>query len=434
MNLFQSLVLAIFGLFAITAVLIFSATSSGGGDIGFAGTFQIWGTLPAKTIERVVGDFNKENSKFFQIKYTEKRRETFQNELISALASGKGPDLVIMPESLIIQNADKVLPISYDLYSIRSFNDNFINGASLFMSKDGIFGMPLYVDPLVMYWNKDIFSTGGVASYPTKWSEFENLASRLTISGRGGNISQATVSMGSYANIEHVKNILSALFMQSGNEIIRFTKEGERTNEPYQVLLGGYQDVGPDTALRFFLDFSNPSKRTYSWNIAMPNSKKAFYGGTLAVYFGLASDYGEIQKGNPHLSFDVAVLPQRDTDKLKVTFGNIYGVAVTRGTKNPDISKQIAINMSESNFIKSLSDIISLPPARRDLLSSGTGDPIASVFYSSAIMSKSWLDPLPVGSDEIFREMTESVLSGVSTEVEAIRTAGQKLGNLILGK
>ncbi len=438
MNLFQSLVLAVFGLLAIAAVIIFSMTSSGGGEIGFDGTLKLWGTLPANSLRAPLENFNDANAKLFRVEYFEKRKETFQSDLVSALAAGEGPDLVILPETLIIEDADKISPISYDLYPARNFNDDFADGASLFMYDKGLIGMPLYIDPLVMYWNKDIFSTGGVASYPTRWSEFENLASRLTISDRGGNISQATVALGSYANIEHVKDILAALFMQTGNEIVRFSKQRERDSagieRPYRVSLGGFEDdSGTDSALRFFLDFSNPARRAYSWNVALPNSKLTFSGGKLAVYIGHASDYGSIQKINPHLSFDVATLPQRDIGK-KVTLGNIYGVAITKGSKKINTAKKIAIGMAGPDFAEALSKEISLPPARRDLLALGAKDPVISVFYSSAIISKSWLDPMPALTGQIFQEMTEAVLSGVSTELQSIKSAGQKLENLLKDK
>ena len=431
MNFFQSVVLVIFGFFAIAAVIIFSMTSSSGGEIGFAGTFKLWGIIPADKIKEPLVTLNSANSKYFKVEYTEKRAETFENDLISALAAGNGPDLVFLPNDLIVQNSDKILPISNDLYPVRNFSDDFADGASLFQSSRGILGMPLYVDPLVMYWNRDIFSTGGIASYPTKWTEFENLARRLTISDRGGNITQATVAMGSFGNIEHVKDILVALFMQTGKDLVRFSQPDER-NSVYIVDFGHRDDIGgPASALRFFLDFSDPNKKTYSWNVAMPNSLQNFSGGTLAVYFGLASDYAIIHKGNPHLDFDVAILPQLSTLKNKTTFGNFYGVAVTKGAKNPGVAEQIAIAMSGQDFVKSLSDKISLPPLRRDLLAIGSKDSAQSIFYSSAIMSKSWLDPLPLETDKIFQEMTESVLSGVLNERGSIDSVINKLNNLI---
>ncbi len=437
MNLFQSFVLAIFALLAIAAVVIFSATSGGGGNIAFAGTFKIWGTLPNEEVYKTIDAFNKINSKFFEVQYVEKKEATFESDLVSALASGDGPDLVILPESLVVQNMDKVQLISYDSYPIRNFNDDFADISSLFMSQNGIVAMPLYIDPLVMYWNKDIFSTGGVATYPTSWNEFESLASRLTIADRASNISQGAVALGTYNNIDHAKDILAALFMQSGNDIVRFLKQGERSGTPYKVLLGSYNsDTGqPDTqsgtALRFYLDFSNPAKKAYSWNVAMPSSKAAFYGGILGVYFGPGSDYQEIQKSNPHLSFDIALLPQPSSSAKRVTFADIYGVAVTKGTKDANTAKQIAIDMSAADFAKSISTAISLPPARRDLLAAGSADPVQSVLYASAIISKSWLDPSPADSDQVFKDMTESVLSGAVNENQATRTAGQKLGNLI---
>ena len=51
MNFFQSLLLVVFGFLAIIAVAIFSLTSTGGGELGFAGTFTLWGTLPEDLIE-----------------------------------------------------------------------------------------------------------------------------------------------------------------------------------------------------------------------------------------------------------------------------------------------------------------------------------------------------------------------------------------------
>ncbi len=437
MNLFQSIVLAIFGFLAVAAVVIFSMTSSRGGSINYAGTFIVWCTLPEATVKDVFDNFSNANSSSYKVQYVEKKADTFETDLVSSLASGDGPDLIFMPQSLIISNRNKILPIGYDLYSARNFSDDFTDGAAIFANKDGIIGMPLYVDPLVMYWNKDLFSSAGVVSFPTHWSEFDSLASKLTKSSSDGNISQSLIAMGSYSNIEHVKDILASLFLQSGNEIVRFA-QGDELNSAggqssYSVQLGNNisSDSGTVSALKFFLDFSNPVKRSYSWNTALPNSKTVFAGGTSAIYLGLSSDYSSIRLTNPHLNFDVANLPQRDGSPTRVTYGNFYGVAVTRGTKNPAVAKQIAIDMSDGDFVKSLADAIALPPARRDLLSGGNKDLIQSVFYSSAIISKSWLDPMPTASDQVFQDMIQSAASGSKTEGEILIAAGQKLQNLV---
>ena len=440
MNFFQSIILTIFGFLAIVAVIIFSVTS-GRDDSSFAGVFKIWGTLPLSAVKDPLEVFNESNSNLFKVEYIERDKETFEDDFISSLASGTGPDLIIMPESLIVENLDKTLPIPYDFYSARQFDDDFIDGASLFRSSDGIIGLPLYIDPLVMYWNKDIFSTGGAASYPTRWGEFENLVGKLTIGDRTGNISQSAVAMGSYGNISFAKEILVTLFMQSGNDLVRFSGRGGDggfgTGEDlYKVSLGDVNEDsrGPESALRFFLDFSNPAKKVYSWNVARQNSRSAFSEGTLAIYFGLASDKEVIQKTNPHLNFDVTVLPQRDTAKKRVTFANVYAVAVTRGATKGDMARQIAVKMSGADFAGSLSKAISLPPARRDLLSLGSDDPAGSVFYSSAIIGKSWLDPSPDQTGQIFGDMVLSVSSGGKTELEAISAAGSGLNRLVRGK
>ncbi|MBI3631954.1 MAG: hypothetical protein HY225_00700 [Candidatus Vogelbacteria bacterium] len=405
MNLFQSIVLAIFALFAVTAVIIFSMQSSGGGQLNFAGTFTVWGTFPEQSVSRAEKAFNDENKKFYNIKYVEKSKQTFQGDLVSALAAGNGPDLIILPESLVVQNIDKTIPIAYSDYSARNFSDGFIDGSSIFTNDQGILGIPLLV------------------------------AGKLTLSDRGGSISQAAVALGSYSNVDHAKDILSALLLQAGNDIVTFKSSSAYdlvdTKWPLSILLGQHDSGAAESSLNFFLDFTNPSKKSYSWNVAMPISDSAFSGGSLAIFFGHASDFGLIKKSNPHLNFGVAEFPQRNINNKKLTFGNFYAVAVTKGTTKISAAKQVAISMSTSDFVKLLSEDVYLPPARRDLLTLGSLDPAMSVFYSSAIISKSWLDPSPPETDQIFQEMIESVLSGVKKPSEAISVAGEKLGNLI---
>ena len=60
-----------------------------------------------------------------------------------------------------------------------------------------------------------------------------------------------------------------------------------------------------ESVLRFYTQFADPAKETYSWNKTFQNDKNAFISGKLAFYFGYASEYKDIQQKNPNLRFDI---------------------------------------------------------------------------------------------------------------------------------
>ena len=87
-------------------------------------------------------------------------------------------------------------------------------------------------------------------------------------------------------------------------------------SSPYYFIYGGAGPiahiialnlaVADETALLFYTDFTNPSKTSYSWNAALPQSFDAFTSGELAAYLGYASEYNSIISRNPNLRFKSA--------------------------------------------------------------------------------------------------------------------------------
>ena len=53
------------------------------------------------------------------------------------------------------------------------------------------------------------------------------------------------------------------------------------------------------------------------------------------------------------------------------------------------------------------------------------------LFESQAIIARSWIDPNPEKTDDIFRAMIEAVTSGVARYGEAISKADQQMAQLI---
>jgi len=67
----------------------------------------------------------------------------------------------------ISQIHNKLYTIPYAAYTERTFRDTNIDGAQLFLSTTGVTALPLLVDPLVTYYNKDILAAKKLC-YPAK--------------------------------------------------------------------------------------------------------------------------------------------------------------------------------------------------------------------------------------------------------------------------
>ena len=428
MSTFQVILTTIFGFFIIGALLLF-ATSKGGNTAQIP-AITIWGTVASGPFMEAVNDLNQTIPNKLTITYVEKREQDFDQALTEALASGTGPDAVIFPHTSLIRQQSRLFVIPPASYSLRAFKDSFIDESGLYLNSAGILALPMSVDPLVMYWNKDIFSTAGVASPPKTWDQYFALAQKLTVKDKVGNITQSAVALGEFANIVNAKDILSALFLQAGTPIVSYNATDDRLQAVLDQSFG--QTLPPaEAVLRFYTEFSNPAKTTYSWNRSQKNSQTLFIGGDLAVYFGFASELPVIEKKNPNLNFDVAALPQPLDVKTQVNYGKLTGFGIMKSSQKIAGVFQVGNLLTSADFVRAWVTRGGITPARRDVLSERPADPSAEVFYKSALMSRGWPDSDAVASAGVFKRMVESVTSGQERPSEAVSGATQELQSLI---
>lgn len=431
MSNFQTILVAIFLAFFLFAVLIFSGVIKIGGKsstTGLGGKVAIWGTFPSKNLTDTFDSVEGEN-KNLNITYTQKDKATYQQELVEAFANGKGPDLFIVTPDMIQRNTNFIYKIPYASFPEKAFRDTFIDGADIFIDSEGIVGFPLVVDPIVLYYNKDILSNEGIVSPLKTWDELFTLNSILTKRDNGGTISQSMIALGQYGNVNNAKDILATLLIQNGNPLV--TRETDDKGIVYVSMLNSNPQrlsVRPlDSVIQFFTEFSNPSNTAYSWNRSLPNSLDMFTSGKLAFYIGRASELFNIQEVNPNLSFDVTGIPQIKSATTKRTYGDIYGVVVNKKSANPTSALGVASAMSAGDNAKALSVATSLPPVSRALLTNKPTDPYLFTFFNSALISRSWLDPDKTKTDLMFKDLIENILSSNLSVNEAIGKAQGQL-------
>ncbi len=424
MSKLQIIITVIVILVAFLAILVFSGVLPGIRPFGSQRTsdIEMWGTIPEEIFSEAILELHRDFRNISLI-YVEKSQADFESELINALAAGQGPDLIIFPDEFILKHRDKILPLTVEVLTERNFRDTFIDGTELLILKEGILGLPLVLDPLVLYWNRDLFRNAALSQPPQTWDEFLTASQQLTQIDNAGNIIQSGAALGLETNVEHFKEIISLLVLQSGNPIV--------DKDTLQVLFAeevpGASLRPAQGALRFFSEFSNPRKASYSWSQAKSLSSEAFLQGTLAMYFGFGSEFQNLRAKNPHLNFDLAPVPQIRGSSADISYTRFLSLGITRSSQNPEAAF-LAMRFFVSNSqLRRISQNLLLAPSRRGLLAEKTENPVLEVLNQEAIKARSWLDIDSTRTSEIFANMIRSVYSGRKGTIDATRDAQLQL-------
>jgi multiple sugar transport system substrate-binding protein len=303
---------------------------------------------------------------FVSINYKTLRYEEYEKELIESFATDRGPDIFSIqntwtrkyqsmgliepiPDSItmaypFVQGTIKkqVVPNVQTAKSItlKKLKDDFVDvvyddvvikakelKTNTYTEK--IYGLPFFIDTLAMFYNKDLFNNAGIANPPAFWNrEFQQDVKKLTKQDTRGQIMQSGVALGGGKNISRSSDILSALMMQNGTEMMRGNMVTFNQKPEYFS-----KDIIPGLdALRFYSDFSNPSKEVYCWNNEIGNSLDLFMQGKLAMMFGYSYMLPQIKAMAPKLSFQIAALPQIE-DNPPVNFANYWVETVSQKIK-----------------------------------------------------------------------------------------------------
>jgi ABC-type glycerol-3-phosphate transport system substrate-binding protein len=428
MTKFQMILMGLFAVLVIVGVIVFSMYK---GSTKAAVTVTVWGTVPQITFNNIIAKTSLYQSKEYTVQYVEKSAENFDSDFIEALASGTGPDVFMLPSDKILKHQNKIFPIPYNVFTARQFKDSFIAGAEVYMSPEGTLAIPVSVDPMVMYWNRSIFTGAKLTQPPGFWDEFYNLANVITKKDGALNISRSAVALGEFNNIPHAKEIVLGLAMQAGTPVTTWV-DGKVASVFGELM--GKPIMPAEAAVNFYTEFSNPSKPSYSWNRSLPDSTNYFLSGDLALYFGFASEIGNLQFKNPNLDFDVAPVPVSREGGRDVSYANFNALAITKSSKNINAAYTVVSILTGGDGAKAFAEALKLPPARRDLLNAKQTDAYQSVFYNSAIRGATWLDPSPLETDSIVKDMIESITSGRARTGDAVAKAGREIASLLSKK
>jgi ABC-type glycerol-3-phosphate transport system substrate-binding protein len=428
-KLFYVLVGAIAFILFISVILILR--NIGGPSIEQA-DLEFWGVFDTRQdFAKAIKSF-QQNDQGIKITYKQFSFEDYERALIDALAAGAGPDLIMFHHTWLKEHRNKFAPMP-EISSITNlpfiiptqFKEQFVDVAyDDLVYQDQIYGIPLYVDTLALYYNKDMFNTAGITMPPTDWDDFNDNVELLTKFDNQGNIIQAGAAIGTARNINRSTDILSALMVQNGtrmnnatNTLVTFTRsvDGKRVGE---------------NALEYYTDFANPLKSVYTWNDSQHYSIDAFIQEEVAMMFNYSHQIPIVQKRFERLNFSVAPMPQFSELDTK-NYANYWAIGVSGASDHKDAAWRFLSYLGSKNGTMEYLNETNRPSARRDIIDVQRNDPQLGVFAVQALSAKSWTQIDNVAVEQIFADMIEDVNFKREDVRRALRAAESSLNTLM---
>ena len=419
----------IFGLLGTLSSSIFS-----GCDKEPSLSLEFWNVFDDSDVfNNLVGNFNKEHPTI-KIAYHKKPYLDYERDLVNALAAGRGPDIFAIGNTWLPKHVDKISPMPLELMNGKQFRDAFVDVAAqdfILFQKDeagnavseNIYALPLYVDTLALYWNKDIFNANGIALPPKDWHGFKEAVQELTKRDESNNILSSGAAIGTAKNVNRAGDILMLLMMQTGTKMVDKQLWQAAFDEAVQGQGQNY-DVG-QRALEFYTGFADPNKDAYTWNSQMDYSIDAFSQGKAAMMINYSYHIQTIKAKDPHLRFAIAPVPQPKDAKTELNYANYWGLTVSAGS-SPDEIKYAWIFLdwlAKQPQAKEYLDAVEKPAARRDLIEAQKNDLELGVFAAQALSASSWLQVDNLAIEEIFNNMIDAVNRGLAAPEQALKQA-----------
>jgi multiple sugar transport system substrate-binding protein len=394
------------------------------------------------------------------INYRKLRLDEYESELLNALAEDRGPDIFSIQNTWIKKYQSKLAPMPATItmvypvttgtvqkqttyqakttnsISIKEIKDNFVDVVShdVILDDGKVYGLPLYVDTLAMYYNKDLFNNAGISKVPEYWNkEFLQDVNKLTKQDTKNTITQSGAALGGSSNINRYSDILATLMMQSGATMM--SDDGQVSFNNAATTASSTSSYGPGAdALRFYADFADPTKESYSWNKDLPNSLDMFMSGNLAIMFSYAYDLPTIKAQAPKLNFSIAKFPQIEGNPpTNINFANYWVEVVSKKSSSTDAAWDFVQFITKEENAKLYLEKTKRPTALRSLVDTQKTDDEIGVFADQVLTAKSWYQGKDVkAAEDAIAEMINNALTVSSDKIQdVVNTAAAKVQQTI---
>jgi multiple sugar transport system substrate-binding protein len=403
------------------------------------GTLVVWNVFDDRRVfDAIIQKYISENPQV-RIEYVQKTAENYREDVSSAIAAGRGPDVYAVHNSWLPLEIERLMPMNEALPEInapvltRDFPDVF----RLDFTRDEIdprtgetqtmiYALPLSIDTLALYYNVDYFNSANIINPPDNWDEFVETVKQLR-QVKNGDVLLAGAALGSALNtqVNRATDILSMLMIQGGAEM-QDDFGNVRFDRPIRNDEGATFYPGED-AMNFYTSFSNPNSENYTWPAEGKFSIDAFAEGYAAMMINYSHHRQTIRDLNPNLNFAIASLPKPIDSPIRINYASYWGFAVPRASDNAELAWDFINFMArEENAILYL-DATNRPPALRSLIEYYQPNPEIKVFANQILTAKSWIQPNAFEVETALERAISAVLKAEKTIRSAVRDAANEI-------
>ncbi len=255
-------------------------------------TLTYWGLWENEAvIQPAIAAFEAKNPKI-KIQYVKQSQKQYRERLQAAIDRGEGPDIFRFHNTWVPMIYNQLSPVPATVMTPAVFKSAFYPVASAdLVAGEAIYGIPLMIDGLGLYYNEELFAKAGITAPPSTWEELLTMIPKIA-KFEGTSFAVSAIALGTTNNVENYSDIFATMLMQNGADVTNPTsKEAEE-------------------ALTFYQKFATPQDSIYTWNETMDNSIYAFAMGKVAMILAPSWRAFDIQDINPSLRFKIAPIPQ----------------------------------------------------------------------------------------------------------------------------
>lgn len=421
-------------------------------------TLTIWGASEdTEALAPLIAEYRKTHPQI-QVTYVPQSADLYIQNLIDAWAKGTGPDLFFAPNFLVGQMSQYAAAMPADLsvqivkttkgilgtqqkvvtqrqaaLPISTYQDAYVDAVLSDAYFGGqLWGLPLTMDTLVTYYNKDLLNDAKVFEPAKTWKDLidQITNNQLTALDPQNAILRSGAALGTANNLPYAADLLSLLMMQNGVRMV-----GPDGKVAFKT------DQGQNT-VDFYTSFAVQSKTNYSWSADLQNARDLFLQGKVAYYFGTFEDRTAIAASG--LNWSVAPMlhldPAGDNDAVsntqrKVNAARYQMLMVAKSTVTKKTTAAawnlltfLTRTASAQQFIKTTNR----PAALKSILNAQGSDPVLGVYAGQLLTARTWYHGRDgIHAEQYLNNLITSVSGGQSDIEEALNLAGDQIDSTL---
>lgn len=402
-------------------------------------TLHYWGLWePKEVMQPLIEEYEKQHPNI-KIEYVEKYfgnidtkyvyKGNYQDAIEERLKRSGGVDIMRIHYTWVPKYIKYLYPAPSTVLTAEQLKEDFypalVNAVTTASGK--VYAMPLYIDGLVLFYNKTLLQKAGYAGPPQTWDDAIAYAKTLTKRDEQGNIVQAGLGIGSVGNVLHAPQIIMLMLTQAGVPIVDLQKKSFGLDSPEAA-----------AALEFYYSFQTKEK---VWDFRLPTDLQFFAQGKLAMMIAPAWRIQDVLGLNQGLDFDIApvpVLAGASPDAAQY-LADVWVEVVPRNSKYAKYAWQFLEWLSEPEQLKKLyaeqSKIRAMGESypRISMASLLENTPYASVVVKMAPAMKTW----PIMDMGIWETQFKETLTPLENNpidyANVLKDINANLNNLVFG-